>query len=100
MLFSWITVTSIGTLFVDSWFQWRLFYLMPLPILAALGVKFLLGSILNKLYAIMNEESFLEKMKCIKIINRLIIILIWLSMFNYAFRSMYYLFASPNLFWI
>ncbi|MEM3506324.1 MAG: hypothetical protein QXT31_01515 [Candidatus Bathyarchaeia archaeon] len=38
MPFSWITATSIGALLVSSWFQWRLFYLMPLPILATLGV--------------------------------------------------------------
>jgi hypothetical protein len=97
MIFSWMAITSIGALLVNSWFQWRLFYLMPLPILAALGVNLILESI-NKLYSMLNKE-FLENLKYVKIIHWLFMILIGISMLNYAFRSMYYLFASPNLFW-
>lgn len=99
IIFSWISITSIIALLVSSWLQWRLFYLMPLPILAALGLNSMLEFI-NWLYAkIAIKESFQEGLEHAKTINKLFTILIILLMLNYAFRSIYYSFASPNIFW-
>jgi hypothetical protein len=45
MLVPWLVVTSIGTVLLGSWYQWRLFYVVPFELFAIFGVSAILVTV-------------------------------------------------------
>jgi hypothetical protein len=79
VLVSWFAVTSIVTILMDSWFQWRLIYTMPFPILASLGLCFLVKRIdMMKFGCHWKSQALLVGLQ----------LFVYLSLFNYAIRSL------------
>jgi hypothetical protein len=84
LLLSWMIVTSVSTVLLDPWYQWRVIYLVPFEVFAAVGISgiFLAVDWLSMRVAIFSDHPRL--VFCVKI---LLIALILLDSMNYAFVS-------------
>jgi hypothetical protein len=91
ILFSWLALISAGSVLMDSWYQWRLLYLLPFQVFALFGLQMLVdmaGSFsLDVRRAHKGERSSL-------LFELLLALIILLSLFNYALRSLNYLIPS------
>ncbi len=84
MLVPWLIVTSITTLLLDPWFQWRVLYTIPFEIFAAAGVIAALVIVdwLAKKTAVgVNYAGFVPLVKC------LVVALVLLDSANYALAA-------------
>jgi hypothetical protein len=45
MLVPWLVVTSIATVLLNPWYQWRLFYVIPFELFAIFGVSAILVTV-------------------------------------------------------
>jgi hypothetical protein len=84
MLVPWLIVTSIITLLLDPWFQWRVLYIIPFEIFAASGVTAALAVVdwLAKKTAVgIDQRSAFLLVKC------LIVTLVLLDSANYALTA-------------
>jgi len=88
LLYSWMIPTSIVFLLTRSIDQWRMLYLMPIQILAALGVFQLIKAAGLPL----PEQETRRGYVMTKLFKILLLCLIILSLFNYAARSINLLF--------
>ncbi|MGQ9542727.1 MAG: hypothetical protein ACUVTM_01370 [Candidatus Bathyarchaeia archaeon] len=73
---SLLIVTSLPLLFVDSWWQWRLIYVVPYQIPATFGT----ATILRKLTGLNNRSDNVYK--------TLLLLIVTLVMFNYSLRCL------------
>jgi len=91
ILFSWLALISVGSVLVDSWYQWRLLYLLPFQVFAVFGLQTLVdmaGSLSLDVYrADRGKASPL-------LFEFLLVLVVLLSLFNYALRSLNYLIPS------
>ena len=91
ILFSWLALISAGSVLMDSWYQWRLLYLLPFQVFALFGLQILVGMArslsLDVRDARRGEGSFL-------LFEFLLVLIVLLSLFNYALRSLNYLIPS------
>jgi len=91
ILFSWLALISAGSVLMDSWYQSRLLYLVPFQVFALFGLQMLVdmaGSFsLDVRRASRGEPSSL-------LFELLLALIILLSLFNYALRSLNYLIPS------
>lgn len=85
ILFAWVAAASIACLLVDSWWQWRILYLMPFPILGALGVQLAVRKIKQFIQWLGGDDNYLF------MFLRIFILLIILYSINYAVRCVNYL---------
>jgi hypothetical protein len=88
LLASWLFVPSIIAVLMDSWFQWRLLYVLPCPILTALGLSCIIEK-LEKSSLFMDYTKADEKL--LTLLKFLLTSLTVLLLFNYTLRSMSYL---------
>jgi hypothetical protein len=84
MLVSWLIVTSIITLLLDPWFQWRVLYIIPFEIFAASGVMAALAVVdwLAKKTAV-----GIDHMSAFLLVKCLIVTLVLLDSANYALTA-------------
>jgi len=91
ILFSWLALVSIGSVLVDSWYQWRLLYLLPFQVFALFGLQILVDIArslsIDVRHAHRGEGSSL-------LLEFLLLSVALLSLFNYALRSVNYLIPS------
>jgi len=88
LLYSWLIPTSIVFLLTRSIDQWRMLYLMPIQILAALGVF----QLIKGAGLLLPEQKTRRGYVMTKLFKILLLCLIILSLFNYAARSINLLF--------
>jgi len=91
ILFSWLALISAGSVLMDSWYQWRLLYLLPFQMFALFGLQILVdiaGSLSMDVHTSHRGggSSLLFKF--------LLVLVVLLSLFNYALRSLNYLIPS------
>jgi len=89
MVLSFLLPISVGFVLVDSWYQWRFMYILPLEVYMALGVSFLT----RRFYKIATQYGG-EGKKWRKLFLILFVAVIVLSFMNYAFRSLSFLIPS------
>jgi len=91
ILFSWLALISAGSVLMDSWYQWRLLYLLPFQVFALFGLQILIDMArslsLNVQHAHGGKGSSL-------LFEFLLVLVVLLSLFNYALRSLNYLIPS------
>ena len=91
ILVSWLALVSVGSILVDSWYQWRILYLLPFQVFASFGLKALIYAArslsLRALYAHRGDGSS-------PLFEFLLGLVVLLSLFNYALRSLNYLIPS------
>lgn len=85
LLFAWLAATSVGSLLVDPWYQWRIIYLMPLPVFTVLGVTFVAAQLAR-------PRSSARRLEKIVLVAFLFVVA--LGFLNYSFRSVSFL-PSP-----
>ena len=91
VLFSWLALVSAASVLMDSWYQWRLLYLLPFQVFAVFGLQILVDiarSLSLDVHSVHRDEgsSLLFKF--------LLLLVVLLSLFNYALRSLNYLIPS------
>jgi len=89
--FLWLALISVGSVLVDSWYQWRLFYLLPFQVFAVFGIQILVdvaGSLSLRVHHPHQGNSLPL------LFEFLLALVILLSLFNYALRSLNYLIPS------
>lgn len=85
LLLGWLIVTSIATVMLDSWYQWRVLYVIPFEVFAAYAVTGILGtldSIGNRSHIAMGSPVFL-----VKTLKVLVVALMILDSVNYAMMA-------------
>lgn len=91
IMLSWLALISIGSVLMDSWYQWRLLYLLPFQVFATFGLQILVdmagSSSLDVRHADRGKASLL-------LFKFLLVLIVLLSLFNYALRSLNYLIPS------
>jgi len=91
ILFLWLALISAGSVLMDSWYQWRLLYLLPFQVFAIFGLQILIRMArslsLDVRHAHRGKGSFL-------LFEFLLVLVVLLSLFNYALRSLNYLIPS------
>ena len=91
LLFSWLALISAGSVLLDSWFQSRLFYLIPFQVFAVFGLQIIVDMVrsfrLNVGYVHRGDVYHL-------LFEFLLVLVVLLSLFNYALRSLNYLIPS------
>lgn len=90
ILLLWVGLISVGSVLMDSWYQWRLLYLLPFQILALFGLNVLIDIArslsLNVYHGRRAKGSLL--------LEFLLTLVVLLSLFNYALRSINFLIPS------
>ena len=83
ILISWLAVTSVLTVFSSPDLTWRVLYLIPFELFAALGTLALLGVLLclGKKAEVKPTDLYM------KIVNILVLALLILDCVNFAFKS-------------
>jgi hypothetical protein len=79
---AWLFATSIITILVQSWFQWRVLYLVPFELLASVGITSILR-ILDRIIKI-NDRHDARILTALKI---LFVAVILLDFVNYGLRA-------------
>jgi hypothetical protein len=85
LLLGWLIATSIVAVMLDSWYQWRVLYVIPFEIFAASAMTGILGTlnrISNRSHIAMGSSVFL-----VKSLKVLMIILVILDSVNYAMMA-------------
>ena len=84
LLLSLMIVTSVSTILLDPWYQWRVIYLVPFEVFAAAGVFEIFVALdwLSNRVGVFTSHPRL--VRCVKI---LVITLLLLDSMNYAFLS-------------
>lgn len=83
-LMAWLFVTSITTLMLDSWYQWRVLYVIPFEILAATAIAGSLGAldrIINAKRPTLSSPFLLSGLKT------LVVLILVLDSANYAMAA-------------
>jgi len=91
ILFSWLALVSVGSVIVDSWYQWRLLYLLPFQIFAVFGLR-VLADVAGSLSLDVHSPD--RGKSCSIVFELLFVLVVSLSLFNYALRSLNYLIPS------
>jgi len=87
ILFSWLLVTSILTLLLDSWFQWRILYIVPYSLAAAVGIGLLARGILD--FQLKTSPQRVDRVFACTLVA-VIVIALFMALVNYTFRSIVY----------
>jgi hypothetical protein len=90
-LFSMLLVTSTLTVLLDSWYQWRILFVIPYYLAAALGIRFFARTALE---ARAKAASSMDRAVIIASAAIMILAII-MAFVDYTFRSMIYLAAVP-----
>jgi hypothetical protein len=88
-VFSMLLVSSILTVLLDSWYQWRVLFVIPYYLAAALGIRFFARTALE---ASANAASSIDRALIIAS-AAIIILAIIMAFVDYTFRSIIYLTA-------
>ncbi len=91
VLFSWLALISIGAVLMDSWYQWRLLYLLPFQVFTLFGLQVIvdLAGLLS------TDLGYTRRDGWSSILFKLLLTLaVSFSLFNYALRSLNYLIPS------
>lgn len=91
VLFSWLALISAGSVLVDSWYQWRLLYLLPFQVFVGLGLQTLadVGRSLSLEFRRTDRDR-----GSYGIFEFLLVLVVLLSLFDYTLRSLNYLIPS------
>jgi hypothetical protein len=84
-LMGWLFVTSITTLMLDSWYQWRVLYVIPFEIFAAIAIAGILATLGRISKA--NRPTIVPSVLLTDSLQILFVILIVLDSLNYATRA-------------
>jgi len=85
ILFSWLALISAGSVLVDSWYQWRLLYLLPFQVFALFGLQILLD--MTRSLSIDVHHTHRREVSSL-LFELLLVSVVLLSLFNYALRSL------------
>jgi hypothetical protein len=83
ILISWLAVTSVLTVFSSQDLAWRVLYLIPFELFAALGTLVLLGVVL----CLGKQAEVKPTDRYMKIVSILVLALLILDCVNFAFKS-------------
>jgi len=90
ILLLWLALTSVGSVLMDSWYQWRLLYLLPFQIFALFGLKVLIDIARSLSLNVYHGR----RAKVSLLLEFLLALVVLLSLFNYALRSVNFLIPS------
>ena len=90
ILLLWLALTSVGSVLMDSWYQWRLLYLLPFQIFALFGLKVLIDIARSLSLGVYHGR----RAKGSLLLEFLLALVVLLSLFNYALRSINFLIPS------
>jgi len=91
ILLSWLALISIGSVLMDSWYQWRLLYLLPFQVFALFGLQAFVD--MAKSLSV-NVYRAHQGKRAVLLFELLLMLVFLLSLFNYALRSLNYLIPS------
>lgn len=81
---AWLIVASVSAILLDSWFQWRVLYLVPFEVLAAIGIVFLFSTIDR---AIRPNRLGSENTRLLQMIKLFLLIVVIMDFMNYSLRA-------------
>lgn len=87
ILISWLAVTSVFSVLASYDFVWRVLYVIPFELLAAVGTL----TLLDALDSLSKRAGVKTTVLCIKIVNILIPALLILDYINFVFKSIPFL---------
>jgi hypothetical protein len=82
LLASWMMVTSVSTVLLEPWYQWRLIYLVPFEVFAAMGIA---SIFLSVDWLSMRIAVFSDHPRLVWFVKIFLITLILFDSVNYAF---------------
>jgi len=84
ILFSWLLVSSILMVLIDSEFQWRVLFLVSYYLTASLGIHFLGRTLLQ--YQAKTAPSRIDSI-LVRVLTTVVVTVVLLAFVNYALRS-------------